>query len=107
MFVKKKLQGVCEGHYTGEGVLNGARFNARGGQAIEIGNVQVEFYGLIKPARIGSNLRYPVYEYEVNGVVYRRAKEHVSYNIWKIEKMAGKPCKVFYNLDDPGKSKAR
>ena len=52
-------------------------------------------------------MRYPVYEYTVNGTTYRRAKTGVSYNSGHVAKMKDKPCKVLYNSADPGDSKAK
>lgn len=107
MFGKKKNLGKCIGYYTGEGVIDGVRFNKRGGKVNGIGGVQVEVYGLEKNVHAGGNMRYPVYEYEVDGVVYRRAREHVSYSDGRVKKMKGKQCIVIYDVDDAGKSKVK
>lgn len=111
MFGKKKNEGVCKGFYTGEGVLDGKRYNECGGVDNKVGNTPVETY---LPGQIvfnGANdrngTRFPIYEYEVNGVTYKRAGEYVSYNKKKIESMKGVPCKVVYDLNNPEKSKAK
>lgn len=107
MFGKKKFEGECMGRYTGEGVLDGKRFNERGGVINGENGVQTELYIGFNGAHASGNKRFPVYEYTVNGVLYRRAKEHVAYNSGAVAKMKDKPCKVLYDLNDPGKSKAK
>lgn len=107
MFGRKKLEGECTGRYTGEGVLDGKRFNARGGVMDGDGSIQTEMYIGFHGTHTSGNKRYPVYEYVVNGVLYRRAKEHVAYNSGAVAKMKDKPCKVLYDLNDPGISKAK
>lgn len=69
--------------------------------------VQTELYIGFNNAHASGNKRFPVYEYTVNGILYRRAKEHVAYNSGAVAKMKDKPCKVLYDLNDPGKSKAK
>ncbi len=69
--------------------------------------IQVEAYIGFNTAHAGGNMRYPVYEYTVNGTTYRRAKTGVSYNSGHVAKMKDKPCKVLYNSADPGDSKAK
>ncbi|MCH5298731.1 MAG: hypothetical protein J1E96_03105 [Ruminococcus sp.] len=107
MFEKKKYQGKTIGHYTGEGVIDGIRFNERGGVMNGDENVQKEVYFGFNNVHTGGNMRYPVYVYEVNGITYRRAKTHVSYNSKAVEKMKNKPCKVLYDVNNPGESKAK
>lgn len=107
MFGKKKFQGECEGRYTGEGVIDGIRFNERGGVMSGNGDIQAEAYIGFKNSHTSGNKRYPVYEYTVNGVAYKRAKTHVAYNSKAVEKMKDKPCKVLYDTENPGNSKAK
>ncbi len=107
MFGRKKYEGECIGFYTGEGVIDGKRFNERGGMVNGNGGVQTELYFGVNNAHAGGNKRYPVYQYEVGGVVYKRAGEHVSYNSGAVAKMQGKQCRVIYDVNDPGKSKAK
>lgn len=107
MFGRKKYQGECAGVYTGEGVIDGVRFNERGGEINGADGIQTEAYFGFKNVHTGGNMRYPVYEYEVGGVTYRRAKTHVSYNSGTVAKMKGKPCKVLYDPENPGDSKAK
>lgn len=104
MFGRNKYQGECIGYYTGEGVIDGKRFNERGG---EMNVIQSEMYLGMKPVHTGGNMRYPVYQYEVNGIVYRRANTHVSYNSGAVAKMKGKQCKVLYDINNPGDSRAK
>lgn len=106
MFGKKKIDGECQGRFTGEGVIDGKRFNESNGTTPTDG-VQVEAYIGFNTAHAGGNMRYPVYEYEVNGVTYRRAKTGVSYNSGHVAKMKDKPCKVLYETANPGNSKAK
>ncbi len=106
MFGRKKYDSECQGRYTGEGVIDGRRFNESGGTAPTDG-IQVEAYIGFNTAHAGGNMRYPVYEHTVNGTTYRRAKTGVSYNSGHVAKMKDKPCKVLYNSADPGDSKAK
>ena len=106
MFGRKKYDSECQGRYTGEGVIDGRRFNESGSTAPTDG-IQVEAYIGFNTAHSGGNMRYPVYEYTVNGTTYRRAKTGVSYNSGHVAKMKDKPCKVLYNSADPGDSKAK
>ena len=94
------------GKIYGREVIYGKRFNESNGTTPTDG-VQVEAYIGFNTAHAGGNMRYPVYEYEVNGVTYRRAKTGVSYNSGHVAKMKDKPCKVLYNSADPGDSKAK
>ena len=43
MFGRKKYDSECQGRYTGEGVIDGRRFNESGGTAPTDG-IQVEAY---------------------------------------------------------------
>ena len=106
MFGRKKYDSECQGRYTGEDVIDGRRFNESGGTAPTDG-IQVEAKIGFNTAHAGGNMRYPVYEYTVNGTTYRRAKTGVSYNSGHVAKMKDKPCKVLYNSADPGDSKAK
>lgn len=106
MFGKNKFDGECQGIFTGEGVIDGKRFNESNGTTPTDG-IQLEAYIGFKNVHTGGNMRYPVYEYTVNGVTYRRAKTHVSYNSGTVAKMKGKPCKVLYETANPGNSKAK
>ena len=106
MFGRKKYDSECQGRYTGEGVIDGRHFNESGGTAPTDG-IQVEAYIGFNTAHAGGNMRYPVYEYTVNGTTYRRAKTGVSYNSGHVAKMKDKPCKVLYNSADPGDLKAK
>ena len=94
------------GKIYGREVIYGKRFNESNGTTPTDG-VQVEAYIGFNTAHAGGNMRYPVYEYEVNGVTYRRAKTGVSYNSGHVAKMKDKPCRVMYNAADPGDSKAK
>ncbi|MBQ3692053.1 MAG: hypothetical protein II931_01850 [Clostridia bacterium] len=107
MFGRKKYQGECVGYYTGEGVIDGKRFNERGGIVNAGSGMQQELYFGVNNAHASGNMRYPVYQYEVNGVVYFRAKTHVSYNSGAVAKMRGKQCRVLYDINNPGDSKAK
>ena len=94
------------GKIYGREVIYGKRFNESNGTTPTDG-VQVEAYIGFNTAHAGGNMRYPVYEYEVNGVTYRRAKTGVSYNSGHAAKMKDKPCKVLYETANPGNSKAK
>ena len=94
------------GKIYGREVIYGKRFNESNGTTPTDG-VQVEAYIGFNTAHAGGNMRYPVYEYEVNGVTYRRAKAGVSYNSGHVAKMKDKPCKVLYETANPGNSKAK
>ena len=94
------------GKIYGREVIYGKRFNESNGTTPTDG-VQVEAYIGCNTAHAGGNMRYPVYEYEVNGVTYRRAKTGVSYNSGHVAKMKDKPCKVLYETANPGNSKAK
>lgn len=59
MFGKKKFDGECQGKFTGEGVIDGKRFNESNGTAPTDG-VQVEAYIGFNTAHAGGNMRYPV-----------------------------------------------
>ena len=107
MFGRNHYQGECIGYYTGEGVIDGTRFNERGGVVNGENGNQMEAYLFSKNTHASGNMRYPVYEYMVNGVVYRRAKTHVAYSSSAVAKMKGKQCRVLYDPDNPGKSKAK
>ncbi len=107
MFGRNKYQGECVGFYTGEGVIDGKRFNERGGMINEQNGMQYEVYFGLRNSHTGGNMRYPVYQYEVNGIVYRRAKTHVSYSSGIVAKMKGKQCRVLYDINNPGDSKAK
>ena len=94
------------GKIYGREVIYGKRFNESNGTTPTDG-VPVEAYIGFNTAHAGGNMRYPVYEYEVNGVTYRRAKTGVSYNSGHVAKMKDKPCKVLYETANPGNSKAK
>ena len=94
------------GKIYGREVIYGKRFNESNGTTPTDG-VQVEAYIGFNTAHAGGNMRYPVYEYEVNGVTFRRAKTGVSYNSGHVAKMKDKPCKVLYETANPGNSKAK
>ena len=94
------------GKIYGREVIYGKRFNESNGTTPTDG-VQVEAYIGFNTAHAGGNMRYPVYEYEVNGVTYRRAKTGVSYNSGHVAKMKDKPCKVLYETANPGNSQAK
>ena len=94
------------GKIYGREVIYGKRFNESNGTTPTDG-VQVEAYIGFNTAHAGGNMRYPVYEYEVNGVTYRRAKTGVSYNSGHVAKMKDKSCKVLYETANPGNSKAK
>ena len=94
------------GKIYGREVIYGKRFNESNGTTPTDG-VQVEAYIGFNTAHAGGNMRYPVYEYEVNGVTYRCAKTGVSYNSGHVAKMKDKPCKVLYETANPGNSKAK
>lgn len=106
MFGKKKFDGECQGRYTGEGVIDGKRFNESNGTDPADG-IQVEAYIGLNTAHAGGNMRYPVYEYTVEGTTYRRAKTGVSYNSGHVSKMKDKSCTVLYETAKPGNSKAK
>lgn len=107
MFGKSKYTGECKGYYTGEGVMDGRRFNKNGGQLYDVNGVQVEAYFLTSHVHADNNMRFPVYEYEVNGVIYKRARVHISFDRRTVEKMRGKPCRVLYDTINPGDSRVK
>lgn len=105
---RKKETATCQGHYTGESTIDGIRFNMRGGVKNEIKpGVEFESYIFVRNAHGDGNMRSAIYEYEVDGIVYQRAVEHVFLPYGKIKKMAGMPCIVTYEVRNPGKSKAK
>lgn len=106
MFGRKKYDGECEGRYTGEGVIDARRFNESNGTTPTEG-IQVQAYVLTASVHASGNMRYPVYEYTVNGITYRRARTGISYNSGHVSKMKDKPCKVLYETENPGNSKVK
>lgn len=52
------------------------------------------------------NMYYPVYEYVVNGVTYRRARG-IGYSSLLAEKKIGRTVTVFYDPNNPEKSKMK
>lgn len=49
---------------------------------------------------IGTRTRYPVIEYTVNGVLYRRANP-VAYNCAMVQRLLGQPRAVYYDPERP------
>lgn len=66
------------------------------------GNGNVSGFG-ISTGAASSGMRCPIFEYIVNGVVYRCAG-NTSYNIGHINKMMNKPVEVYYRSSEPGKA---
>ena len=106
MFGRKKYDSECQGRYTGEGVIDGRRFNESGGTAPTDG-IQVEAYIGFNTAHAGGNMRYPVYEYTVNGTTYRRAKTGVSYNSGHVAKNEGQALQGAVQFSRPGRFKSK
>lgn len=42
----------------------------------------------------------PVFEYKVDGLIYKRAGK-VAYNRGRVMRMIGQPCRVYYNPNNP------
>lgn len=74
--------------------MNAHSFN-RGGS----GNIR----GLISSGSSHTGTRCPVFEYSVNGRVYKRANP-VAYNCYKIQKMLGETRTVYYAPEAPEKA---
>ena len=69
--------------------------------------MQQEIYFGVNDTHTSGNMRHPVYCYEVNGVVYFRARTHVSFDSGTVAKMKDKQCRVLYDINNPGDSKAK
>lgn len=54
----------------------------------------------------GFNICYPVYEYVVDGVTYRRAGA-MGYHSWFADKKIGKTVTVFYDPKNPKEAKMK
>jgi len=87
--------------YSGQtqGTVVGMCMNAYDFQHGGSGNVSA----FISSGSSGTGTRCPVFEYTVNGIVYRRANP-IAYNCSLVHKMLGQPRMVYYDPKQPEKA---